>query len=155
MSKQRHSILPHVSQQGPKPPVQFSSSITIADSALLTGPYPITISSESVVHPRARLESHGGRISIGRRCIVHERSILGGNAGLNNTTGVTKVALDGAGVTLGDYVTVEVGAIIEPGNTAISDGTIVGVGVKVGAGAVVGKVCLSGFTFWVDDFLKD
>ncbi|KAK0629156.1 trimeric LpxA-like protein [Bombardia bombarda] len=131
-SSKRHSILPPA---GPKPPVQFSSSITIADSALLTGSHPITISSESVVHPRARLESLGGRITIGRRCIIHERSTVGA-VGTSNRTATTD-----KGVTLGDYVTVEVGAAIEAGDTVVGDGTIVGVGCKVGAGAVVGKHC--------------
>ncbi|KAK4166431.1 trimeric LpxA-like protein [Cladorrhinum sp. PSN259] len=133
MSSKRHSILPPVSQSGPKPPVQFSSTITIADSAILTGTNPITISTESVIHPRAKIESLGGRITIGRRCVVHERVTLGsiGTSGKHTETAVT----------LGDYVTVEVGASIEAGDTIIGEGTTVGVGSKVGAGAVVGKHC--------------
>lgn len=131
-SNKRHSILPPISQAGPKPPVQLSSSITIADSALLTGSNPISISSESVIHPRAKLDSLGGKITIGRRCIVHERTTIGA------------VGIEGriseSGVTLGDYVTVEVGAAIEAGDTVIGDGTVVGVGSKVGRGAVIGKV---------------
>ena len=132
MSSKRHSILPSASQSGPKAPVQFSSSITIADLAVLTGSYLITISSESVIHPRARLESHGGAVTIGRRCIIHERAILGA---LGTEGRVTDHA-----VTLGDCVTVEVAASIEAGDTVIGDGTTVGVGSKIGRGAVVGKV---------------
>lgn len=112
--------------------MQFSSSITIADSAVLTGSNPITIATESVIHPRARLESLGGRITIGRRCIVHERTTIGAIG--------TKGKITENGVTLGDYVTVEVGASIEAGNTIISDGTTVGVGCKIAAGAVIGRV---------------
>ncbi|KAK4232451.1 trimeric LpxA-like protein [Podospora fimiseda] len=142
MSSKRHSILPPISQPGPKPPVQFSSTITIADSAILTGTNPITIATESVIHPRAKIESSGGRITIGRRCVVHERVTLGaiGNSSSsqrpNNVTGGGETA-----VTLADYVTVEVGASIEAGDTYIGEGTTVGVGSKVGAGAVVGKHC--------------
>jgi len=132
-SSKRHSILPPVSLAGPKPPVEFSSSITIADSAVLTGSNPIAIHSESVIHPRARLDSLSGRITIGRRCIVHERSTVGA---IGTSGRITE-----KGVTLGDYVTVEVGAAIEAGDTVIGDGTIVGVGVKVGGGAVIGKHC--------------
>jgi dynactin-6 len=132
MSSKRHSILPPVSQSGPKPPVHFSSSITIADSALLTGTNLIHIHSESVIHPRAKLDSLAGRITIGRRCIVHERATLGA---VGTSGKITEAA-----VTLGDYVTVEVGASIEAGETVIGEGTVVGVGAKVGAGAVVGKV---------------
>ncbi len=134
-SSKRHSILPPISQAGPKPPVQFSSSITIADSALLTGSHPITISTESVVHPRARLDSLGGRVTIGCRCIVHERTTIGAVG--------TQGKITEHGVTLGDYVTVEVGASIEAGDTVIGDGTTVGVGAKIGAGAVVGKVSIA------------
>jgi dynactin-6 len=132
MSSKRHSILPPVSSSGPKPPVHFSSSITIADSALLTGTHPIAIHSESVVHPRAKLDSLAGRITIGRRCVIHERTTLGA---VGTSGRITEAA-----VTLGDYVTVEVGAAIEAGETVIGEGTVVGVGVRVGAGAVVGKV---------------
>ena len=132
-SNKRHSILPPISQAGPKPPVQFSSSITIADSALLTGSNPIIISSESVIHPRAKLDSLGGKITIGRRCIIHERTTIGAIG--------TEGRVTENGVTLGDYVTVEIGAAIEAGDTIIGDGSIVGVGSKIGRGANVGKVC--------------
>ncbi|KAK3350070.1 trimeric LpxA-like protein [Lasiosphaeria hispida] len=135
-SSKRHSILPPVSA-GPRPPVQFSSPLTIAESAVLTGSHTISISSESVIHPRARLDSLGGRITIGRRCIVHERSTVGAIG----TEGPAKGADKAEGVTLGDYVTVEVAAAIEAGGTLIGEGTTVGVSVKVGAGAVVGRYC--------------
>lgn len=144
MSSKRHSILPPVSSSGPKPPVHFSSSITIAESAVLTGTSLISISSESVVHPRAKIESLSGRITIGRRCVVHERSVLGTAPSTSATTkgkAVTTPLKETAGVTLGDYVTVEVGASIEAGDTIIGEGTTVGVGCKIGAGAVVGKNC--------------
>lgn len=129
----RHSVLPPISQAGPKPPVQFSSSITIADSAILTGTNPIVIGSESVIHPRVRIDSLGGNIFIGRRCIVQERTRIGhmGSEG--------KITEDA--VTLEDYVTVEVGATIEAGETHIGEGTVLGVGCTVGRGTVIGKYC--------------
>ncbi|KAK4134792.1 trimeric LpxA-like protein [Trichocladium antarcticum] len=133
MSSKRLSILPPVSSSGPKPPVHFSSSITIADSALLTGTHQVTVLSESVIHPRARLDSSAGRLNLGRRCIVHERAHLG----LVPTNG----RFTEAAVTLGDYVAVEVGAVVEAGNTVVGEGSTVGVGARVGAGAVVGKHC--------------
>lgn len=149
MSSKRHSILPPVSSAGPKPPVHFSSSITIADSALLSGAYLIDIHSESVIHPRAKLDSHLGRVSISRRCVVHERAHLGaapaagapapprsgGGEGAGEGTGGQVMA-----VTLGEYVVVEVGATVEGGETRIGEGTTVGVGARVGAGAVIGNV---------------
>ena len=148
MSSKRHSILPPVSSAGPKPPVHFSSSITIADSALLSGTHLIDIHSESVIHPRAKLDSHLGRVSISRRCVVHERAHLGaapaaGAAPPRSEGG--EGAGEGAGgqvmaVTLGEYVVVEVGATVEGGETRIGEGTTVGVGARIGAGAVIGNV---------------
>jgi len=138
MSNKRHSMMPSAGPSaGPKAPVNFSSSITIADSALVAGMFPITISSESVVHPRARLDSSRGPVNIGRRCIVHERTIIGAGP----PAGDRESGAEGS-VTLGDYVTVEVGAVVETGGTSIGEGTVVGVGSRVGRGASVGKVRL-------------
>ncbi|KAL2261083.1 hypothetical protein VTK26DRAFT_4718 [Humicola hyalothermophila] len=156
MSSKRHSILPPVSQAGPKPPVHFSSSITIADSALLSGTHQISVHSESVIHPRARLDSHLGRVSVGRRCLVYERAHLGaapaGPSGAANPgPGIGAASGDGGdtggggvavvAVRLEDYVVVEVGATVEGGETVLGEGTTVGVGARVGAGAVIGKYC--------------
>ncbi|KAI1366431.1 trimeric LpxA-like protein [Xylaria arbuscula] len=134
-SSKRQSVLPRV-QSGPKAPVNFSSSITIADSALLTGNHTINISSESVVHPRARLDSANGRITIGRRCIVHERTTIGA-ASADPTPSESR-----DGVVISDYATVEVGAVIESGGTIIGEGCQVGVGCRVGKGAQLGKHCV-------------
>lgn len=134
-ASKRQSILPRV-QSGPKAPVNFSSSITIPDSALLTGNHTINISSESVIHPRAKLDSANGRITIGRRCIVHERT----NIGAASTDPTPSESRDG--VQISDYVTIEVGAVIESGGTMISEGCHVGVGSRVGKGAKLGKHCI-------------
>ncbi len=132
-STKRQSVLPRV-QSGPKAPVNFSSSITIADSAILTGNHTINISSESVVHPRAKLDSANGRITIGRRCIVHERTTIGA-ASADPTPSESR-----DGVVISDYATVEVGAVIESGGTMVGEGCHVGVGSRVGKGAQLGKV---------------
>ncbi|OIW24445.1 trimeric LpxA-like protein [Coniochaeta ligniaria NRRL 30616] len=136
-SASRHSILPPISQSGPKPPVTFSSSITISDGAVLTGTNPILISSESVIHPRARLDSMGGTISIGKRCIIHERTRIGDMG----SEGRLSLQEGNKAVTLEDYVTVETAAVVEAGDTLLGEGTVVGVGSRIGRGAVVGKYC--------------
>lgn len=133
-ASKRQSILPKT-QSGPKAPVNFSSSIVIAESALLTGHHTINVSSESVIHPLAKLDSSHGRITIGRRCIVHERSFIGA-APADATPTESR-----DGVTIGDYVTVENNATIESGGTTVSEGCSLGVGSKIGSGAKLGKVC--------------
>ncbi|KAK1719099.1 transferase hexapeptide domain-containing protein [Colletotrichum lupini] len=130
-SNKRHSMLPAVFNQGPRPPVSFSSSLTVADSAILVGTHSITIQSESVLHPRSKLETTNGSILIGRRCIIHERAHIG-KVGNDDASG---------GISLGDYVTVEVGATIESGGTDIGTDTVVGVRSRIGHGAVIGKNC--------------
>ncbi|OTB13319.1 hypothetical protein K445DRAFT_64828 [Daldinia sp. EC12] len=131
-SSKRQSILPRV-QSGPKAPVNFSSSIIIADSALLTGNHTINISSETVIHPRAKLDSSNGRITIGRRCIVNERTSIGALSA-DPTPSESR-----DGVVISDYANIEVGAVIESGGTLIGEGSLVGVGCRVGKGARLGR----------------
>ncbi|KAI1472909.1 trimeric LpxA-like protein [Daldinia caldariorum] len=133
-SSKRQSILPRV-QSGPKAPVNFSSSIIIADSALLTGNHTINISGETVIHPRAKLDSSNGRITIGRRCIIHERTSIGA-ASADPTPSESR-----DGVFISDCANIEVGAVLESGGTLIGEGCLVGVGCRVGKGARLGKHC--------------
>ncbi|KAI0839732.1 trimeric LpxA-like protein [Hypoxylon sp. FL0890] len=133
-ASKRQSIVPRV-QSGPKAPVNFSSSIIIADSALLAGNHTINISSESVVHPRAKLDSSNGRITIGRRCIIHERTSIGA-ASTDPTPSESR-----DGVVISDYATIEVGTVLEAGGTLIGEGCLIGVGCRVGKGAKLGKHC--------------
>lgn len=67
---------------------------------------------------------------MGRRCIVHERVHIGA-FGDEEASG---------GIALGDYVTVEVGAVIEAGGTEIGTDSVIGVRSRIGHGAVIGKV---------------
>lgn len=132
-SNKRHSILPPIDKAGPRPPVNFSSSLTISDNAILVGTHSITIQSETVVHPRARLESMAGSVLVGRRCIMQERSVLGAAPATGSS----------GGVVLGDYVTIDVAAVVEGGGTEIGEGTSVGIGSRIGGGAKIGKVCIT------------
>lgn len=140
-SNKRHSILPPVSSAGPKAPVRLSSSLTISDSAILTGIHTITLRTESLVHPRAKIESQTGPVDIGRRCVIHERtqigvapSLLSGSVPPSPSAGVD------SGVTVSDYCTIHVGAVIEAGGTLIKEGSVIGVGSRIGRGAVIGEV---------------
>ncbi|UKZ79271.1 hypothetical protein TrVFT333_007021 [Trichoderma virens FT-333] len=111
MSSKRHSILPAVDRSGPKPPVNFSTSLTISDNAVLLGIHSITMQAETVIHPRSRIESSAG-------------SVLGAG-----------------GVSLGDYVLIEAGSVVEAGGTEIGEGSVIQVGSKIGGGARIGKNC--------------
>ncbi|KPM34740.1 hypothetical protein AK830_g11828 [Neonectria ditissima] len=134
MSSKRHSILPAIDRSGPKPPVHFSSSLTISDNAILQGNHSITMQAETVVHPRSRFESHLGSLIIGRRCLIHEQTHIGARP----------ADIDSAkpgGVALADYVIIEAGCVVEAGNTEIGEGSIIQAGSKIGSGAKIGKNC--------------
>lgn len=133
MSTKRHSILPAVDRSGPKPPVNLSSSVTISENAILLGQHSITIQSETVVHPRCRLESSLGSILINRRCILQERVHVGAKPA-NLETAKT------GGVVVEQLAILEVGSVIEAGGTEIGEGTTVQVGSRIGSGAKIGKV---------------
>lgn len=124
MSSKRQSTAPPL----PKPPASISSSVTIADNASVTGTHPITIGSNTVVHPRTKLATAHGPITIGKNCIISERS----NIGLQSA--------GGEDVVIGNGVVVEVGAVVE--GRDIGEGCIIEVGAKIGKGAVLGKVWL-------------
>lgn len=47
------------------------------------------------------------------------------------------------GVSLGDYVMVEAGSVVECGGTEIGEGTILQIGSRICSGAKIGKVCLN------------
>lgn len=117
----------------PKPPVNFSSSLTIPRDASLTGTHSITIQAETLVHPRAVLDSTHTNLLIGRRCVIQERAWLGGRPQDTNTT------ISG-GISLGDYVVVKTGSQIDAGATEVGEGTVIEVGCRIGSGAKIGKV---------------
>ncbi|KFX95636.1 hypothetical protein V495_05187 [Pseudogymnoascus sp. VKM F-4514 (FW-929)] len=119
----------------PKPPVSFSSSITISDIAVLIGTHPVLIRSYSVIQPRARLITTHGPVSIGSMCIISERASLGL---LSVPTTDPKLP----GVTIGDNVTVDIGAIVEASH--VGDGTHIEANARVHAGAKIGKFCRIG-----------
>lgn len=122
-----HTMPPRsrISVEVAKPPVDFAPSIVVAETASLAGTHRIRIAANTVIHPRAKLNSALGPITIGRHCIISERTQI--------------TAPDSQGLTIGDGVVVEVNAVVEA--REVGEGTAVEVGVRIGKGAVVGKVC--------------
>ncbi len=125
-SSKRTSALP----AGPKAPVSFALGLTISDGAILTGTHMITIASDTVIHPRAKILSTHGPVTIGRNCILSERSSLGLS---------TASASQTEGTVIEDGVILEVGAIVEA--KSVGEGSLIEINARVGKGAVIGKVC--------------
>ena len=113
-----------------RPPVELHPLCVIDGGAQLTGTNLIRIGSNTVIHPKARLNSLNGPITVGESCIIGERSLL--------------QAADAEGLAIGDAVLVECNAVVE--GKEVGEGTDVEVGVRIGKGAVVGKVgCFTRF----------
>jgi dynactin-6 len=105
--------------------------ISISDLALLVGTKLITIRSDTVIHPRAKLISSYAPVTIGKACILSERSAVGLQSPSSDQP---------EGVVVEDCVVVEVGAIVEA--KRVGEGSIIEINARVGKGAVIGKVCV-------------
>ena len=91
--------------KAPSPPKTIDPSAIVSAAASLTGVFPITIGANSIVHPRARLTSLCGPITIGEGCMISEKAVVGLQS---------KEASDGNnGVVLGNGVSVESAARVE------------------------------------------
>ncbi|KAK0124322.1 hypothetical protein ONS95_009292 [Cadophora gregata] len=130
MSSKRASMMP----PPPKPPTKLSSSLVIADQAVLTGTHLITLDANTVIHPRTKLNSGYAPIHVGSNCIISER----GQIGLQSDPPDD----DEYGVTIENGVVIEVGAVVEA--RTIGEGSIIEVNAKIGKGAVIGKHCKVG-----------
>jgi dynactin-6 len=114
----------------PKPPVHFAPALVIADNAALTGTNLISIGLHTVIHPRTKLNSTYGPITIGSNCIISERSQIGFQSPPSSS--LTE------GVFIENGVVVEAGAIVEA--RKIGEGSVVEVNARIGKGAILGKV---------------
>ncbi|KAE8451595.1 hypothetical protein EG329_003668 [Mollisiaceae sp. DMI_Dod_QoI] len=131
MSNKRVSMMP----PAPKPPTSLSSSLVIAEHASLTGTKLITLGSNTVIHPRSKLNSAYAPITIGNTCIISERSQIG----VQNEPEEEEEA---------DSVVIENGVVVEVGATVeakrVGEGSVIEVNAKIGRGAVLGKHCKIG-----------
>ena len=132
----------------PKPPTTLDPTCVIADSAILTGKYPISIGPQTVLHPRAMIISAYGPVTIGRGCIISEKAVVGiakqDDSGTKDVEMTTAVATTSTPpptyeIHLGDDVVLEPAAVVEG---SIGLGSSIQAGARIGKGSVVGKVCV-------------
>ena len=116
----------------PKAPLTLPSQITLSDLASITGTRQITLKSHTVIHPRAKLVSAYGTVTIGQTCIVSERCSIG----------LLSLSNSQDGVQLADSVIVEVRATVE--GITIGEGTVVETNAHIHPGAIVGRFCRIG-----------
>ncbi|KAF3490527.1 transferase hexapeptide domain-containing protein [Arthroderma uncinatum] len=151
----------------PRPPLNVHPAATISETAYFQGTHPISVGAGTVIHPRAKLLSFKGPVSIGEGCIIGEKSVIGGpvasNSGLSTPTTpsatATAAPLDFAAgldpssspspgktvtiiensVSIGPLATISAGSHIHSA-AAIESSAFLGKDVKVGRHA---KVCTS------------
>ncbi|EXJ95272.1 hypothetical protein A1O1_00392 [Capronia coronata CBS 617.96] len=84
MSSQPASVAPQTtasttsSSSSARPPVTLGQTTHLDPGAYVRGSHGITIGEQTLIHPRAQLIATHGPLSIGDRCIISEKSIIGG-----------------------------------------------------------------------------
>jgi dynactin-6 len=131
---------PSTTPAAPKPPTQLSSTLTIADNTQLTGTHLISLGSNTVIHPRTKLNSPFAPITIGNTCIICERSQIGYQSAPSEG--------EREGVVIENGVMVEVGAVVEA--KRVGEGCVIEMNAKIGKGAVLGKVRCEFYMFNLD-----
>ena len=110
-----------------RPPTSIHATAIISDKAQLTGTHPISIGANTVIHPFAKIDSTFGEVSIGEGCIVSERVVIGVASAGTET-----------GVVVGDFVSIETGAVVE--TERLGRGSVVCVMGVLGRGCRIGEV---------------
>ncbi|KAJ4371348.1 hypothetical protein N0V83_004565 [Neocucurbitaria cava] len=148
----RSSTVPKRTSLLPKPSsIILDASVLIAQHAQLTGTQPITIGSNSVLHPHSRISSALAPVVLGEGCVVYERAKIGVGMGAeldaesrrssvaSSRNSASTASIRGEGTVLGNNVVVESNAIVEAAE--IGDGSVIQVGAVLGRGCTIGKYC--------------
>jgi acetyltransferase-like isoleucine patch superfamily enzyme len=139
------SVIHPLAHVGPK--VRIGRGCIIGHCRLDTmdGGGEITIGDRTIVYSDVEILVHGGRVTIGRGCLVTRRAaiITGGHGFRDAGRPIQQQPLDAADVTVGDDCWIGYGAIVLKGVT-VGDGAVVGAGAvvtkDVPSGAIVGGV---------------
>ncbi|KIW24269.1 uncharacterized protein PV07_09996 [Cladophialophora immunda] len=66
-----------------RPPVTLGQTTHLDPGAYVRGTHAITVGEHDLVHPRAQLVAVHGPLSIGDKCIISEKCIIGGPVGIS------------------------------------------------------------------------
>ncbi|OJJ49129.1 hypothetical protein ASPZODRAFT_150068 [Penicilliopsis zonata CBS 506.65] len=136
----------------PRPPLTVHASATVADTVVFQGTHPISIGAGTVIHPRAKLYSYDGPLSIGEGCIIGEKSSIGASPTPTSTTTTPTTPTTTSGSSeapsivktrISNAVTIAPLAIVFPG-AYIHSAAIVESSATIHRGASVGshsKIC--------------
>lgn len=130
----------------PKAPVTVHPTATIPDTTTFQGTYPVTIGAGTVFHPRARILSYEGPITIGESCIISEKVTIGNSPSSNPTDHTIHhvgSTTSGSATIIEDFVSIGPLANIATGSrvryaASVDASASLGRGVQIGRHA---KVC--------------
>jgi dynactin-6 len=134
----------------PKPSsIALDPSVVIAQHALITGTYPITLGPDTILHPHSKISSALAPVVLGEGVVVYERAKVGVGMGgeldadsrrssMASTRNSASIRSDGT--ILGKNVVVESNAIVEAAE--VGEGSVIEIGAVLGRACVVGRVCV-------------
>ncbi|EXJ89415.1 hypothetical protein A1O3_02482 [Capronia epimyces CBS 606.96] len=137
-----------------RPPVTLGQTTHLDPGAYVRGTHGITLGEQTLVHPRAQLVAVHGPLSIGDRCIISEKCVIGGPVATDKPSEGPEGAGRGAGgsgsdesdpvkTTIHSRVYVHANAHVLAG-AVIKEAVVIEPHVTVRAGVTVGshaKIC--------------
>ena len=136
-------IQPPKSSSTSTPPVNISTQAYLDPACYVKGIHALTIEPNVVIHPRCRLYTDQGKITIHTGTILTERCIVGFDKDLNPPNDTSTQNTTTTAITIGPNAHLATSVKIQPPAT-ISDSSIIEAGVTLLSGCVIGahsKVC--------------
>lgn len=121
-----------------KPDIQPASTAYLDHQAYVQGTFPVKLGANVVVHPRARLLSFQGPLTIGAGTVIAERCVVGGPAPEDPKGPVPPPPEEPVETTVGQNVMLHAAAQIECGSS-LEDGCLVEPRAVVMRGVKMGK----------------
>jgi carbonic anhydrase/acetyltransferase-like protein (isoleucine patch superfamily) len=128
---------PSAAVPGSKPPLEIHPAAHFDPQAYVQGTYPITLGANVIVHPRARLVSVHGPLTIGAGTVISERCIIGGPA-LDSKARLPPPPEVPLQTTIGQNVVFHASAEVQAG-ASLDDACLVESRVVIKKGVRVGK----------------
>lgn len=144
-SESQNTVVPKLSTSA-TPPVNISSQAYLDPACYAKGSHNINIEANSVVHPRCRLYTDQGKITIRAGSVLIERCIVGFDKELNPIPEAFAAQLQAdtnRDITIGPHAYLQSSVKIQPPCT-VGEGVLLEAGVTVQTGCSIGdhsKIC--------------
>ncbi|KAG9793396.1 hypothetical protein ABEF93_002200 [Exophiala dermatitidis] len=124
-----------------KPPVTLDPTTHLDPGAYVRGSHGITIGEYTLIHPRVQLVAVRGPLSISDRCIIAEKSIIGGAIVQTSTTSTTSATTNSGTTNKPETATATVASSgdeeSDPVKTTIASNVYIHANSNIHAGATI------------------